>query len=104
MRRLNEIHLERGRLLERITTQRYFLAAEIQPVHAALIKLDIVRVRARQGLDYIKQHPLFALAAVAVLATLNIRRTLRLAQRGFFFWRTWRALRQQFMLVRRAWR
>ena len=28
MQRLNELHLQRGRLLERITTQRYVLIAE----------------------------------------------------------------------------
>ncbi len=102
MRRLNEIHLQRGRLLERITTQRYFLTAEMRPVHAALNKVDAVRVGAQRGLEYVKRHPVFALIAVGVLVSLNFRRTLRLAQRGFVLWRTWRALRQQFMLVRHS--
>ena len=42
MQRLNELHLQRGRLLERITTQRYVLMAEVQPVRAALDRTDRV--------------------------------------------------------------
>ena len=99
MRRLSDIHVQRGRLLERITTQRYFLAAEIQPVHVALDKVDAVRARVRLGVDYVKRNPVIAGVAFAVLATMNFRRTVRLAQRGFLLWRTWLAVRQKLLLM-----
>ena len=96
MRRLSDIRLRRGMLLERITTQRYFLAAEIQPAHAALDHIDSVRTRVRTGIDYIKRHRLFFGLTVATLAILNGRRTFRLVRRGFFAWKTWQTLRQRF--------
>ena len=95
-RRLNDVLLERGRLLERITTQRYVLINEVQPVHAALDKVDHVRAQVRAGVAYVKRYPAVAGVAVALLAALNFRRAFRLARRGFMAWRTWRMLRERF--------
>lgn len=96
MRRLNELHLERGRLLERITTQRYVLINEVQPVRVALDKVDYARAQVRAGVAYVRRYPVVAGLAAAVLAVLNFRRTVRLARRGFVAWRTWRMLRERF--------
>lgn len=97
MRRLSDIQFQRGMLLERITTQRYFLAAEIQPVHAALNRIDSVRARIHAGIDYIKRYRLFVGLTVTALTVLNVRRAFRLARRGFFVWKTWQTLRQRFL-------
>ena len=97
MRRLSDIHMQRGMLLERIATQRYFVAAEIRPVQTTLDRVDEARVCFRTGIERVKRHPLLVGISVAVLATLNFRRALRLAQRSFFVWRTWRTLQQRFM-------
>ena len=95
MQRLNELHLQRGRLLERITTQRYVLITEVQPVRAALDKTDRVLAHVRAGVDYVKRYPAVAGLAVAVLFAFNFRRVFRLARRGFVVWRTWRMLRER---------
>ena len=60
MPQLNDLRLQRGRLLERITTQRYVLIAEVRPVQVALGRVDTARAvlrrrrapsrRTRQGL------------------------------------------------------
>lgn len=95
MRRLNELHLQRGRLLERITTQRYVLIAEVQPVRSALDRTDRVLAHLRAGVDYVKRYPAVAGVAVAVLMAFNVRRVFRMARRGFVVWRTWRLLREK---------
>ena len=96
MRRLNDIQLQRGMLLERTTTQRYFLSAETQPVQAALNRIDVARTYINTGIRYVKRYPLLAGLAVATLTILNGRRVFRLARRSFFVWETWRTLRQRF--------
>ena len=55
MRRLNDIQLQRGMLLERITTQRYFLSAETQPLRVALNRIDVARTNNNTGISYVKR-------------------------------------------------
>lgn len=97
MRRLNDILLQRGMLLERIATQRYFIAAEIRPVRTALDRVDLIRAQIRMAVEHVKRSPLLAGVAVATLVALNFRRTFRLARRGFVIWKTWQTLRQRIM-------
>ena len=78
MPRLNELRLQRGRLLERITTQRYILIAEVQPVRGTLQRTDKLLATLRRATTYVQQHPLEVGLATAVLFAFNIRRTLRL--------------------------
>lgn len=104
MPRLTEIRLQRGRLLERITTQRYVLIAEVQPVRRALGRVDSARATLRCIADQARRYPAVIGLLTAALFALNIRRTLRLARRGFFAWRTWRLLRQQFLPLTNWWR
>ena len=96
MRRLNDIQLQRGMLLERITTQRYFLSAEMQPLKVALNRIDVARTYINMGISYVKRYPLLAGLAVATLTILKGSRVFRLARRRFFSWETWRTLRQRF--------
>lgn len=95
--RLNELHLERGRLLERITTQRYVLINEVQPVKTVLGRADHVLDAVRAGIDTVKRYPAVAGVAAAVLCVFNARRVFRLARRGYFVWRTWRSVRERLM-------
>ncbi|MEI7612523.1 MAG: YqjK-like family protein [Betaproteobacteria bacterium] len=95
MSKLNDLLVQRGRLLERIEAQREALVYEVQPVQAALDATDRVLATVRQGVAYIKGHPGITALAVAVLFALRGRRILRFAKRGFFLWRTWRALREK---------
>ena len=95
MRSLNEILVQRGRLLERVTTQRYFLMAQVQPVRKALDRTDRALAQVQAGVAYIKRYPAVAGVALAVMCAFNVRRVFRLARRGFIVWRTWRMLRER---------
>lgn len=91
-RRLNELHLRRGRLLERIATQRTALGREMQPVRVALHATDRVLVRVRSVSDYVKRHPGLVAFAVAALFILKVRRIWRWTRRGFLVWQTWHSV------------
>ena len=97
MNRLTELHVQRGRLLERITAQREALCYEVQPVQAALDATDRIVAYVRSGVAYVKSHPGLTAVAVAVLLVLRGRRILSFAKRGFFLWKTWRTLRDRFL-------
>ena len=93
MPRLDEIRLQRGRLLERITTQRYVLINEVQPLRRTLNQVDQFRQGVRDLSAWVKRNPVTVGLVTAVLVAFNIRRTWRLTRRGFFLWRFWRAMR-----------
>lgn len=90
--RLNEIHLRRGRLLERIATQRTALSSEMQPVRVALHTTDHVLVRVRSFNDCVKRHPVLVALAVSALIILKAKRVWRWTQRGYLLWQTWRSV------------
>jgi hypothetical protein len=91
--RLIELHLKRGRLLERIDAQRHKLARQVVPVRVALDTADRAIDLARDSARFVRQHPggVTALAVAAVV--LRPRVVWRWLQRGFFAWRSWRAVR-----------
>ena len=93
--RLDELLLQRGRLLERITTQRYVLRHEVTPVYEALGAVDRGIARVNSVGRYIKSHPSLAIVAVAALFFMKSGRVLQWAKRGFFIWQSWRALRER---------
>jgi hypothetical protein len=95
MKTLTEVHVQRGRLLERIALQRAVLSQELEPVHAVLEATDRVVAGVNAGVAYVKRHPGVTALAVAVLFALKGRRVLRLARRGFFVWKAWQALRER---------
>ncbi|MHB1248927.1 MAG: YqjK family protein [Polaromonas sp.] len=90
---LIELHQQRGRLLERIASQRAALAWQLQPLRSASDTADRVLALLRGGVEYLKSHPLPVALAVLALVLLKPRRALRWAGRGLFLWRSWRALR-----------
>ena len=95
-RQFNELHLQRGRLLERIATQRLVLSHAVLPVSDALRAVDRVVARVNSVGDYVKSHPSLAIIAMVALFFLKSRRILQWAKRGFFAWQSWRALRERF--------
>lgn len=90
-RQLNEIHLRRGRLLERIAVQRADLGRAMHPVRASLSGIDRVVGRFRSISDYVKRHPSIAALAVAGLFAVRTEYAWRWTKRAFFAWRAWRA-------------
>lgn len=98
-RRLIEIGVRRGRLIERIARQRELLSQQMQPVRSALHGADRGIAGLRAGVDYVRQHFALVLAAAALLTILTPRRSWRWAQRGFLAWRTWRAVRRQLAML-----
>jgi len=95
-RRLLDIGVRRGRLLERIAAQRRELTAELRPLGAALQTTDHALQKLRSGVDYVKAHPATFAAAFLVLLLLKPRRVWRWTQRGIVAWRTWQLVRTQF--------
>lgn len=93
--RLNELLLERGRLQERIVTQRYVLRQQIVPVSHALGAVDRGIARINAAGQYLRSHPSMAIIAVAALFFMRTRRMMRWAKRGFVVWQSWRVVRER---------
>ena len=91
--RINELHLRRGRLLERIAGQRATLTGEFRPVVRTLGKTDQLLARLRAGSDYLKQNPGIVVLAGAMLVAVKPSRIWRWTRRGFIAWQSWRTLR-----------
>ena len=93
--RLTELHLQRGRLLERIATQRAMLSYDAVPVNLALDKADRVLAYVQSATNYVKRHPGIAGLALAVLFALRTKRVWRWSRRAFIAWRTVRAFSER---------
>lgn len=93
---LIDLHLRRGRLLERITTQRIIFGQQTQPLQTTLAATDRVLAGVQAGIYYIKTHPGVAALAVAVLFIAKPVRTWRWSARAFSVWQTWRLMRDRF--------
>ena len=93
-KRLIELHVQRGRLLERIHTQRTTLARQVAPLHSAFKLPDRLAAGARQAGDYVRAHPLVMTAALVTVVVLRPAQVLRWSQRGLLAWKAWRTLRR----------
>ena len=93
--RLNDLHLQRGRLLERIATQRVTLSLELEPVVAKLETTDRLLARVHAAIDYLKTHPAVVALTFAALLITKPRRTLRWSRRAYAVWQTWLVLRDR---------
>ena len=88
--RLTELHVRRGRLLERIATQRAMLGYDVVPVSVSLDKVDRVLAHVQSATNYVKRHPGIAGLALAILFALRTKRVWRWSRRAFIAWRTLR--------------
>jgi hypothetical protein len=92
-KRLIELHQQRGRLIERIATQRGTLARQLAPVRATLDTTDRALAVVRDSVCYLRQHPAAVAALAAALFAWKPRMLWRWLRRVFLVWRSWRALR-----------
>lgn len=97
--RLNDLHLRRGRLLERIANQRATLAQAAQPVRSTLNTADRLLAIVCVGVDQVKRHPGLAALAVAAFFIARPKRIWRWSKRAFFAWQTWRAVRNKLLVL-----
>jgi hypothetical protein len=99
--RLTELHLQRGRLLERIAAQRRTLARQVAPVRTACDTTDRVLDLLRQAAGFVQRHPVAVTAFAAALLVMRPRWAWRWLRRGFFVWRGWKSLRAGLAPLRR---
>ncbi|MCM8596061.1 YqjK-like family protein [Accumulibacter sp.] len=92
---LIELAVQRGRLIERIGSQRERLGEQFQPLGNGLATADRVIGALRQGRDYLSGHPEVVVGTVAVLIVLRPGRVWRWARRGLTIWRNWRLVRHE---------
>ena len=97
--RLNDLHLRRGRLLERIANQRATLAQEVQPVRSALYTMDRLLAIVYVGVDQVKRYPGLAALVVAAFFIAKPKRIWRWSKRAFFAWQTWRTVRNKLWVL-----
>lgn len=91
--RLIELQLQRGRLIERIATQRNALSRQLTPLDRVFNVGDRISFVVRQGWAFLLQHPLVLAAAAGGIVLFKPRSLLRWTQRGVRVWRTWRTVR-----------
>ncbi|MGE5385322.1 MAG: YqjK family protein [Betaproteobacteria bacterium] len=84
-----ELATRRGELTILIAAQREALANNLQPVATVLNVGD----RARDGVDWLKNHPALVAVAAAAVVIAKPRGVWRWAKRGFVLFRGWKALR-----------
>lgn len=97
-----DLALQRGRLLERIATQRRQLHEDLQPFCTALQTVDQVVAVAQAGAAYVRAHPRAVGMLVGAFVLLRPRRAWRWARRGVVFWRIWRRMRQEIGAFKRG--
>lgn len=89
-RPLDDLLLRRGRLIERIASQRETLRQDFVPVSQALGKVDSVVAAVHSAAAGIRRHPVMASAAVAVLFWAKGKSLLRWGGKAFSLWQSWR--------------
>ncbi len=88
--KLLDLATRHGALKVRIDAQRRQLALHAQPIERAFTRGDKVL----EGVDWLKHHPVAVGLGVAAVVVARPRRAWRWAQRGFFIWRGWQAIKQ----------
>ncbi|MDR0440834.1 MAG: YqjK-like family protein [Candidatus Accumulibacter sp.] len=99
-RRIDELFLRRGRLIERIAGQREALRRDFKPVTAALGKADLAVAGVRAGVEYLRRHALVASAVAGVFLIFKGKAALRWAGWAFSLWKSWRALNKTLLKLR----
>lgn len=92
---LIDLAVQRGRLIERITSQRQQLGQDLLPIAQALQTTDHAIAVLRDGVDYLQKRPALVAAAVGLITILRPQRVWRWSKRGFVVWRAWRVARQE---------
>ncbi len=93
-KRLIELQLQRGRLLERIANQRATLALQTRPLARSLHVGDRLESWLRRCTQIAVQHPVAVATVIGAMVVLRPTAVLRWTRRGFVAWRTWMTLRR----------
>ena len=92
-RHLLKLHLERGRLQERIAQQRVELAVQLMPLKRASGTVSRMMALAQDSFDYVRKNPLQASAVLALAVVVRPKKTWQLLQTSLQVWRGWSVLR-----------
>lgn len=87
--RLDELLLQRGRLIERIAGQRQVLRQDFVPVAAALGKVDSAVAGVHSLIETIRRHVVLTSVVVGTALIFKGKTVLRWAGRAFSAWKTW---------------
>ena len=85
MDRLEQLRRRRERLVLAAAAQRATLAREFRPLEAPFAIAD----RGIDAVRYLRAHPGFVIAGVALLVVLRPRRVLAWTSRGLAAWRSY---------------
>ena len=91
--RLIELYVRRGRLRERIGTQRQLIARELAPLAKAMGVADQGVAWLHRARAYVQAHPGVVAAVVVAVVVWRPRWVLRSLRWGFVGWQGWRAWR-----------
>lgn len=86
MKPLTEIRARRARLMAQAAVERERISVQLRAWEAPLALLD----RGLEAARYVRRHPQWLIAAVAVLAVLRPRRAFGWARNGLIAWKAWR--------------
>lgn len=89
-RQLDDLLLQRGRLIERIASQRAALRNDFVPVSAVLDKADAAVSGVRSCVDYVRRHPVLVSAVAGTLLIFKGKTMLRWGGKAFSLWQSWR--------------
>lgn len=92
--RLIELYVQRGRLRERIGSQRGQVARDVAPLGRALDGVDRARVCWQHTQRWVAAHPVTVTAGVVALLVWQPRRVLRAVRWGYASWQQWVRVRQ----------
>lgn len=87
--RLTELYVQRGRLRERIGTQRGQLAKELAPLRNALGLADRTSALLRQAQQWMSAHPAVVTGLAVALVVWRPRAVLRSLRWSYSLWRKW---------------
>lgn len=92
--RLIELYVQRGRLRERIGSQRSQVARDLAPLGRALVGVDRARAGWHQAQRWVVAHPVAVTAAMVALLVWQPRRVFSAARWGYVSWQQWVRVRQ----------
>ena len=91
-RKIDELLLRRGRLIERIAGHRAALHQDFVPVVQALATVDRGVAGVQAGLAYVHRHSLAFSAVAGALLLFRGKSALRWSARAFSLWKSWRVV------------
>lgn len=92
--RLDELLLQRGRLIERIAGQRRALVEGFEPLAAAFGRVDTAVFGVRSIVEVLRRHIVAVSAAVGALLLFKRKTALRWGARVFSLWKAWRVAQE----------